>query len=296
MRGKAGTKVRVTIRRRGKEKLLNFELSREIIDVASVSSKSLAGNIAYIRLKQFQAGTHTELLENIGRLRGEQAIEGVILDLRNNPGGLVNEAMAIADEFLNAGIIYTTRARMQIVDEVTASTGGALSQEPLVVLVNEYSASASELVAGALQDHGRGSVIGAPTFGKGSVQSILDLPGGAALRLTTMRYYTPSGRAIQAQGIQPDVQVEAAYVADTSFGVTRESDLDNHLPPEGTPGTPGAKEQPLLRASDGTEEDVGVSPTHLGVLRVVPKNPSGGPEFALSIGYQILRGILTRPR
>src|SRR6185436_9277550 len=127
---------------------------------------------------------------------------------------------------LTGGVIYTTRHRGETVDEVRAGRGGALSREPAVVLVNEYSASAAELVAGALQDHRRGTVVGARTFGKGSVQTIIDLPSGAGLRLTTMRYYTPGGHAIQAQGVKPDVQVEAAYAADKTFGVIRESDLE----------------------------------------------------------------------
>src|SRR5690606_18312901 len=159
---------------------------------------------------------------------------------------------------------------------------------PLVVLVNEYSASAAELVAGALQDQKRAKVVGAPTFGKGSVQSIVDLPGGAGLRLTTMRYYTPSGFAIQAKGIKPDVAVEAAYARDTSFGVVRESDLENHLPAEGPPGSAPAAKKP---ASASQEEE---SETHLGVARKIPKNPTGGADFALSMGYQIVRGVMQK--
>jgi carboxyl-terminal processing protease len=161
----------------------------------------------------------------------------------------------------------------------------------LVVLVNEYSASAAELVAGALQDNDRATVVGAPTFGKGSVQSIIELPDNAALRLTTQRYYTPNGSAIQARGIRPDVLVEAAYVEDDSFGVVRESDLENHLAPEaGSKPPPVPREKPRTApASDG------VSPTHLGVARDVPADPTGGPDFALSIGYQILRAVLTKP-
>jgi carboxyl-terminal processing protease len=190
-------------------------------------------------------------------------------------------------------VIFTTRHRDKIIDEIRAGSGGALRRGPLVVLVNEYSASAAELVGGALQDHRRGTVVGAQTFGKGSVQTIIDLPNRAGLRLTTMRYYTPNGRAIQAQGIQPDVKVQAAYVADKSFGVLRESDLENHLPAEGPPGSGSEPDAGAALGADGGV-DSGVSPTHLGVTRDVPHDPTGGADFALSIGSQIVRGILVK--
>lgn len=288
MRGAPGTKVSLTIRRAGSAKPLQFTVTRRIIEVASVASRLLDGNVGYLRIKTFQNRTHAEFLESIAGLRREagQELEGVLLDLRNNPGGLVNEASAIADEFLSGDVIYTTRHRGRVIDEVRANRDGALRRGPVVVLVNEYSASASELVAGALQDHHRAVVVGARTFGKGSVQSIIDLPAGAGLRLTTMRYYTPGGRSIQAQGIEPDVQVAAAYVADKSFGVVRESDLDNHLPAEGPPGS-----APLDADAGAPAADAGAD-THLGVSRAVPTNPVGGDDFALSIAYQIVRGVL----
>lgn len=307
MRGPPGTKVVVTVRRDGSGQLKYFTLTREIIHVSSVADKLLAGNIAYIRVKQFQEGTHDELLEAVARLKNKTHgdLRGTLLDLRNNPGGLVNEASAVADEFLGGGVIYTTRHRGKIVDEVRASDTGALRHGPLVVLVNEYSASAAELVAGALQDRHRGTLVGARTFGKGSVQTILDLPGGAGLRLTTMRYYTPSGRSIQAQGVVPNVKVAAARPADKSFGIVRESDLENHLPAQGPPGagvTPdaGAPAAPSAGADAGAaaQADGGKSAaeeqTHLGVAREVPVNPAGGADLALSIGYQILRGVMIK--
>ncbi len=291
MRGPSGTKVVLTIRRPGVDNPLYFTLQREVISVSSVASKLLKDEIAYIRIKQFQSGTHDELLRAVGKLRNANGgpFDGVVLDLRNNPGGLVNEASAVADEFLSGGVIFTTRHRDKIIDEIRSGSGGALRRGPLVILVNEYSASAAELLAGALQDNRRANVVGATTFGKGSVQTIIDLPDGAGLRLTTMRYYTPRGRAIQAQGIRPDVLVEAAYVADKSFGVIRERDLDNHLPAEGPPGstpTPDAG-TPASGADAGAD-------THLGVAREVPFDPTGGTDFALSIGYQIVRGVLMK--
>lgn len=290
MRGPVGSRVRLSLRREGNDGLMQFSLQRELIDVASVTGRNLVDGIAYIRIKQFQRGTHDELLDAIAQLRdgNRGVIRGVILDLRNNPGGLVSEAVAVADEFLSEGGIYTTRHRGKIVDRIDASRGGALAGEPLVALVNEYSASASELVAGALQDNHRATLVGAPTFGKGSVQSIIALPGGGGMRLTTMRYYTPKGHAIQADGVNPDVQVRAAYVVDKSFGVVRERDLENHLPGEGSPATSAS----VPPDPDAKEEIPGVSATHLGVAREVPADPTGGPDFALSIGFQIVRGVL----
>lgn len=293
MRGKPGTPILLTVRRAGRDKLLDFNLRREIIQVASIASKSLDGNIAYLRIKQFQEGTHTELLQNIAQRRNEQSIDGLILDLRSNPGGLVDEATQIADEFLRGGVIYSTRHRDEIVDEILSNNVGAIQDTPMVVLVNEFSASASELLAGALQDNKRASVVGAQTFGKGSVQSIVDLPGGAGLRLTTLRYYTPKGRAIQATGINPDVLVEAAYVPDTSFTIKREEHLQNHLPGERTPGIPHSSAQSLKPPTQQVE-DLATSPTYMGVAKTIPKDPTGGPDFALSIGYQIVRGILKK--
>jgi carboxyl-terminal processing protease len=297
MRGAPGTKVVLTIRRPGRDDLLYFTLAREVISVSSVASKLLADGIAYIRIKQFQTGTHDELLRAVAKLRSEAdgLLAGIVLDLRNNPGGLVNEASAVADEFLSGGVIFTTRHREKVVDEVRSRAGGALRRGPMVVLVNEYSASAAELVSGALQDHRRATLVGAQTFGKGSVQTIIDLPDKAGLRLTTMRYYTPNGRVIQAEGIQPDVRVEAAYVADRSFGVVRESDLENHLPGVGPPGSVPAPDAAPFASADAAT-DAGVPATHLGVAREVPKDPTGGPDFALSIGYQIVRGVITKKR
>lgn len=298
LRGAPGTHVKIGVRRKGLEQPLTLDLVREEIKVASIAGQWLDGAVLYIRLKQFQDGTHDELLKTLGKLRGEGAKtpSGVLLDMRNNPGGLVDEAADIADEFLGAGAIYSTRHRGQVVDEVRARAGGALTEPPMVVLVNEYSASAAELVAGALQDNKRASVVGAPTFGKGSVQTILDLPGGAGLRLTTMRYYTPSGRSIQAQGIVPDIDVESTRVAEDAPKVVRERDLEGHLPAEGPPeprprmtlGPPEPKDKGAAAANkDATAADSAEPPN-----REVPKNPVGGSDFALSIAYQMVRGAL----
>jgi carboxyl-terminal processing protease len=284
MRGPAGSHVRITLRRPGVTEPLQLDLVREEIHVQSVVGKRLDGDVAYIRLRQFQAGTHEELLRVTGQIRAAspRPLSGVLLDLRNNPGGLVDEAEAVADELLDAGSIYSTRHRGKILDEVKASSGGALSNLPVVALVNEYSASSAELLAGALQDNKRATIIGAPTFGKGSVQTIFDLPGGAGLRLTTMRYYTPSGRSIQAQGIRPDLLVESGKPG-ASAEVVRESDLDGHLSAEaggvGAPANANIARAPVIRAS---ENDTG--PT-----REVLDDPTKGTDFVLSVGYKTLR-------
>jgi carboxyl-terminal processing protease len=293
MRGKPGTRVVVSLNRGDDDKVRHFTLTREIIQVASVASKLLDGEVAYIRIKQFQSGTHDELLSAVLALRDTShgRLSGVLLDLRNDPGGLVDEASAVADELLADGVIYTTRHRGATVDEVRAGRGGALVHEPVVVLVNEYSASAAELVAGALQDHHRATIVGRPTFGKGSVQTIIDLPGGSGLRLTTMRYYTPNGHAIQAQGIKPDVDVGAATIADKPFDALRESDLENHLPAEGV-----EEERAAVHAVPKSVGDGGPSlPSwHLDSAHDVPTNPTNGKDVALSIAYQILRGVLKK--
>lgn len=300
MRGKPGTKVVVSINRDAPEgaaktpdgdKLTHLTLTREVIQVASVASKLLLGNVAYVRIKQFQSGTHDELVAAVGKLREEArtAFTGVILDLRNDPGGLVDEASAVADEFLDGGVIYTTRHRGTTVDEVRAGGGGALARERAVVLLNEFSASAAELVAGALQDHKRATVVGARSFGKGSVQTIIDLPSGAGLRLTTMRYYTPRGHAIQAQGVAPDVEVPSALGASRLFGILRESSLENHLPAEGIalePKKVTPAEPPIASADAGAPAGV-----YLGVARNVPTDPTTGPDTALAVAYKMLRGI-----
>lgn len=287
MRGKRGTKVQIQVRRRGRDALLNFTLTRERIEVASVVGTGLEGQIAYLRIKRFQSTTHSELLQAIAKVRRAEGgeLNGVVLDLRSNPGGLVDEATRVADEFLAEGTIYSTRHRDRTIDEVDARAGGALADVPMAVLVNEFSASASELVAGALQDHGRAVIVGARTFGKGSVQSIVDLPDGSGLRLTTMRYYTPKGRAIQARGIMPDVAVGAVANAE-ALGIVREEQLENHLP--------GEAEVPIVAGETAAKEQsaqANVDPwdVRLGVAEEIPRDPSSGTDRALAAAFTIVR-------
>jgi carboxyl-terminal processing protease len=282
LRGAPGTHVKLSLRRPGVDAPLTFDLVREEIHVTSIAAKRLLFGVYYVRIKQFQEGTRDEMLSAVAKLREAGPPSGIVLDLRANPGGLVDEATEAADEMLDAGTIYTTRHRGKVVEELRAHAGGALAGPPMAVLVDEYTASAAELVAGALQDNHRATVVGAPTFGKGSVQTILELPGGAGLKLTTMRYYTPSGRSIQAQGIQPNVMIGLTANAPD---VVRERDLPGHLPAEGArSSTP----QVLVPAADA-----GVAP-----MRVtdVPTDPANGPDYALSIAYQIVRKALGTPR
>ena len=283
MRGEPGTRVKITILR-GQETRV-FDLVREVIHLAAVSAKALEGGAIYLRIRQFQEGTHAELVREVGKARRDAGgrVQGVILDLRHNPGGLVDEAAEVSDEFLDGGTIFTMRHRGQTVEQAKAHAGGALVDMPVVVLVDEWSASASELVTGALQDQKRAVVVGTPTFGKGSVQSILDLPGGAGLKLTTARYFTPSGHAIQADGIHPDVVVEKQDIGIPAF---REGDLGNHLSPEGpqggVPAQAGSDAGPVHVALDGGDYPVQVA-------RDVPKDPSTSKDFVLGLGYKLLR-------
>jgi carboxyl-terminal processing protease len=290
MRGEPASKVLLTISRPGAEKYLYFTLTREVISVASVASKLLVGNVGYLRIKTFQMGTHSELLEQFGKLRQKAggAPRGLVLDLRNNPGGLVNEATAVADEFLTQGVVFTTRRRGKVVDEYKASSGGALQKGAVVILTNEYTASSAELLGASLQENQRAKVVGTKTFGKGSVQTIVDLPGGAGLRLTTLRYYTPLGHAIQAQGITPDVNVPSPG---GEFGVVREKNLDGHLPAE--PGGEAETPTPGVDATQAAASAGSKEPSLAG--RSVPEDPRTGSDPALAIAYQMLTGTLAAP-
>ncbi|HEX7665268.1 MAG TPA: S41 family peptidase [Polyangiaceae bacterium] len=288
MRGAPGTHVKLTIKRKGDKEPMTFDLVRQIIRVPSVQSKMLAGGIAYVRLKQFQDHTHDELVRAAATLRGSGAEPaGIVLDLRSNPGGLVDEATSVADEFLAGGQIYTMRHRGEIVDEARAHSGGAFANAKIVILMDEWSASAAELLAGALQDQGRAVVVGQNSFGKGSVQSIIDLPDGAGLRLTTARYYTPAGHAIQANGIQPNVLVKASKKDPSSeYPELRERDLEGHLAAEeriAAPANQKVVEAPEKAVLDPTE------------LSDVAETPTPDKDFMLSLGYQTLKEILAAP-
>ncbi len=232
MRGKPGTDITLTIVREGEEKPLKITITRAIIKVKSVKSRMLEDGFGYVRISQFQANTADNLVEAVDRLKQKGELKGLVLDLRNNPGGVLNGAVSVSDAFLDKGLIVYTEGR--VADSrlrFNATPDDVLDGAPLVVLVNQGSASASEIVAGALQDHHRAIIVGNRTFGKGSVQTIVPLSNGAAVKLTTARYYTPSGRSIQAEGIVPDIELENVRVAkvETGFEPIKEADLSRHL-------------------------------------------------------------------
>lgn len=284
LRGPIGSTLTLTVQKKKSGEVLDLTLVREEIRVASVRAVSLDGGVLYLRIKSFQSGTHRELLDAFDRhLEEGHALSGVILDLRNNPGGLVREAVGVADEFLDAGLIYSTRHRGRVLRSSSASGGGMFVRGPVSVLVNEYSASAAELVAGALKDHRRAIVVGARSFGKGSVQTLLPLAYGAALKLTTALYYTPSGNTLQARGVEPDVIVDPGYVVDSPYRIVRESDLAGHLDPGGMRLAPSSSGN--SHAVPPTDDDL-----HLGVARVVPKNPRASRDLALAQAYAIALG------
>lgn len=232
MRGKPGSEVHLTIIREGDPKPLDLTLVREVIQIASVRERLLEDGYGYIRIAQFQASTGTETEKAIRKLTAEGKLQGLVLDLRNNPGGVLQAAVEVSDLFIDDGLIVYTSGRLSNADlRYSATTPDVTDGVPLVVLVNEGSASASEIVAGALQDHGRAVIMGVTTFGKGSVQTILPLNNEKAIKLTTSLYFTPSGRSIQAEGIRPDIRVDRSTVTrmETSGVRFKERDLPKHL-------------------------------------------------------------------
>ncbi|TVO62388.1 S41 family peptidase [Spiribacter vilamensis] len=233
MRGETGTSVTLSILRDGAEAPIEVTLERAVIQVDSVRARLLDDAFGYVRISQFQSRTGEDVLEAVDRLSREaDPLDGLVLDLRNNPGGVLDAAVAVADAFVSRGQIVSTNGRIaRSRGAFTATPNDALNGAPLVVLVNAGSASAAEIVAGALQDHQRAVIMGEPTFGKGSVQTILPLRDGDAVKLTTARYYTPDGRSIQAEGIQPDVEVANLRVSDAEGDPARlrESNLPRHL-------------------------------------------------------------------
>jgi carboxyl-terminal processing protease len=236
LRGEPGSKVTITIVRDSLSEPKSYTITRDIIKIKSVKSKMMEDGIGYIRLTQFQQDSHQEVSRALQEfLKQKGGLKGLILDLRNNPGGLLDQAVRIADEFIDSGLIVYTDGRVEAQKtKYPAHKEGTYTGFPIVVLVNAGSASASEIVAGALQDHGRAIIIGQRTFGKASVQTILPLDDGSALRLTTARYYTPNGRSIQAKGIEPDIVVGDGREASAAHPAPiREKDIARHLRGEG---------------------------------------------------------------
>ena len=264
MRGKAGSKIEITLMRKGEANPLTFKLERAIIKVNSVKQRLLEKDFGYVRISTFQANTGESLESGLKQLRKENKadLKGLVLDLRNNPGGVLNAAADVSDAFLDDGMIVYTRGRMEnTASEFRARRGDLINGVPMVVLINGGSASASEIVAGALQDQKRAVLMGEKSFGKGSVQTIQELPNGGAVKLTTARYFTPSGRSIQAEGIVPDIVLKAYTLAETNgkdVKRIKEADLAGHLDNPNGKTAPKAKpveEKPAEEAATATSSD-----------------------------------------
>ena len=233
MRGPKGSKILLTIVREGESQPLEISVERDIIKVQSVRWHSLEPHYGYVRIAQFQVNTGEDLDKAIeGLVKENGTLQGIVLDLRNNPGGVLQASVDVADSFLDGGLVVYTEGKLESSKlKYSAKPGDKTNGAKLVVLVNDGSASASEIVAGALQDHGRGVIMGTDSFGKGSVQTILPLAKDKAIKLTTALYYTPNGRSIQAQGILPDIVVQPAKMTaiKKSVGRITEADLSGHL-------------------------------------------------------------------
>ena len=263
MRGPAGSKIVVTILRSGISAPFEVQLKRDVITVASVRGEILEAGYGYIRISQFQNRTGQDLKKELSKLKsGREPLNGLVLDLRNNPGGLLQASVQVVNEFINEGLIVYTEGRLpNAYSRFMASATNPADSTPMVVLINGGSASASEIVAGALQDHRRAVIMGTRSFGKGSVQTVLPLSEESAIKLTTARYFTPSGRSIQAQGIEPDIIVERARIeALTTSGIEiTEADLAGHL------GRGDGKESPSVsrKAEKGKREDLAADDNQL---------------------------------
>jgi carboxyl-terminal processing protease len=235
MRGAAGSKILLTIVREGLDTPLKISIIRDVIKTKSVKSKLLDKNYGYVRISSFQSATGENLKEGLAALKKENGgnLNGLVLDLRNNPGGVLNAAVEVSDAFMKNGLIVYTKGRIANSEmRFNAAPDDLIDEAPMVVLINAGSASASEIVAGALQDSKRAIIMGEKSFGKGSVQTILPTSNGSAVKLTTARYYTPSGRSIQAEGIEPDIalaQMKLEALEKSDFKPVKEADLSNHL-------------------------------------------------------------------
>ncbi|MEX5216661.1 MAG: S41 family peptidase [Nitrospiraceae bacterium] len=281
MRGPKGTKVHLTIQRDGSTDPMVFSLVRDTIKIESVKSKVIDNTIGYIRLTQFQEATGRDLSRALKQFR-EQKVQGTVLDLRNNPGGLLTSAVDVSEQFVGNGkLIVYTKGREGKKDEWFSKTKESLEDYPMIILVNEGSASASEIVAGALQDWGRAVIVGTTTFGKGSVQTILPLGDGSGLRLTTAKYYTPKGRSIQSTGITPDivVKLQNQTVAKAGEKESKEKEADPKAAKPPTPKEPGSGQKP------------GEDPAHRNGTPPAPLPMDAGGEFSLEDDVQLQKAV-----
>lgn len=233
LRGEQGTSIKLTVYREGQDGPLEFDVVRDTIQLSSVRSRIIEPGYGYVRVSQFQRDSGKDFIETVEKLKAEtnQLLKGLVLDLRNNPGGLVPASVEMAGALIDGGTVVYTEGRLPTANHsFEAEAGDILDGVPIVVLINGGSASASEIVAGALQDHKRAAVIGTQSFGKGSVQTVIPLGDGRAVKLTTARYFTPNGRSIQAEGIVPDMLVPRAEIRPYKMReATREADLEGHL-------------------------------------------------------------------
>ncbi len=289
MRGKVGTDIVLTVRRRD-VKPLKITITRDKIRIRSVRSR-VEGDIGYLRITNFSEQTKTGVTKSIAKLRDDigDDIRGFVLDLRNNPGGLLDQAVSVSDAFLDRGEIVSTRGReAENAQRFHARPGDLASGLPIVVLINGGSASASEIVAGALQDHKRALILGTRSFGKGSVQTIIPLGGSGAMKLTTQRYYTPSGRSIQAKGIDPDIIVEQSKVEPLRRGPRRkESDLRRSLKNED--GKANEKKKPDAEAiGDKKPDEAAIDDKKPDEAEQKPKRPF---DYQLVRALDLIRGI-----
>ena len=269
MRGKPGSRILITIVRKDEPNPLEFKLERSVIKVNSIKQRMLENDFAYVRITTFQANTGESLETALKTLQKENNanLKGLVLDLRNNPGGVLNAASDVSDAFLDDGLIVYTKGRMEnTAHEFRATKGDLINGVPIVVLINGGSASASEIVAGALQDQKRAVLMGEKSFGKGSVQTIQELPNGGAVKITTARYFTPSGRSIQAEGIVPDIVLKAYTLTENSNKDStriKEADLAGHL------DNPNNKPASKKKDADETATTVKVAPDDYAVTEAL---------------------------
>jgi carboxyl-terminal processing protease len=280
MRGPVDTSIALTLRRPGRDEPLDVSMARAVITISPVRWRA-EGDIAYLRVTAFNEQTEANLRSAIEDLESDlgPSIKGVVLDLRNNPGGLLEQAVAVADVFLDRGEIVSTRGRRSdSIQRFNARRGDLIEGRPIVVLINGGSASASEIVAGALQDHDRAIVMGTQSFGKGSVQTIMPLPGHGAIRLTTARYYTPAGTSIQAKGILPDIEVQQSRVEVIDQGASRrEADLRGRLEND--------------QSADGSADEADDQEPLVSDGAVDGAPPEGAEDYQLARALDLLRGV-----
>ncbi|GGJ02664.1 S41 family peptidase [Neoroseomonas lacus] len=299
MRGERGTAIRITIRREGTDRPIDLSITRAVIRPQVVRFRLEGNDIGYIRLTSFNERTESGLRNAMTQLRQQAGgnLRGIVLDLRNNPGGLLDQAVQVSDDFLSQGEIVSTRARRpEDAQRWNARAGDIAEGLPVVVLINSGSASASEIVAGALQDHRRAIIMGVKSFGKGSVQTVMPIPGNGAMRLTTARYYTPSGRSIQGTGIEPDIEVLATREDAQQVAAARrdrEADLRRALTNDNnTPGHAALPPLPPLNLPAGVVDQVQRMPAE-GAAAFDPTKPE--TDFQLQQATTLLRTLAAVP-